>query len=320
VHRYVATAGLLGLGLALGLASVSGGCGKKSSAKPDEEELDKPGEKFDSTEPPPDKRKPVEGADLSALSDAEKNRFERLVDKLASPCGKAHSLRTSRNTDPSCQRARFAVTYVIELLKDGATNKDVRELYDDRYRSDKTRKVRTLQIKDAPCVGPSDAQVVLVEFFDYGCPACISFKPVLEEALGNFPHDVTLCYKMFPLTDKHPNSGTAAQAAVAAWQQGADLSERIKNFKAMHGRLFDDIAKHTRSDLFEHAKAIGLNMAKFGKDYEAAVPRVEADKNEGIAAEVTSTPTLFINGIPYVGPQRSKYVKLFIDEALAIGK
>ncbi len=317
MHRYVHSAVLSAL-----LVGVVGcaACGKKSSAKPDDEsDVDSlPATKFDQSEPPPEKRKPVEGADLSSLSEAEKNRFERLVDRLASPCGKAHSLRTSRNSDPTCQRARFAVTYVVEMLKDGATNKDVRELYEERYR-EADKKPKTFQLSDVPHVGPSDAQVVLVEFFDYGCPACISFKPVLEEALGNFPHDVAIYYKMFPLTDKHPDSGGAAQAAMAAWQQGADEAARLKNFKAMHDRLFDDIAKHGRSDLFEHAKAIGLDMAKFEKDYEAAATRVAADKNEGIAAEVSSTPTLFINGVSYAGPQRPKYVKLFIDEALATG-
>jgi protein-disulfide isomerase len=292
--------------VALALACVAAGCGKKSSANPDEfKDVD---QTFDDSEPPPEQREPVNGANLDGLGSAEKARFDQLADKLPSPCGKAHSLRTSRNKDPECKSAPFAVAYLVEMLKDGLTNDEVREVYDLRYKPKDKDTRKGFKTDGAPSVGPNDGRIVLVEFFDYGCPACSRFKAPLEEAIAGFPADVVLYYKMFPL-DAHPDSPGAAQAALAAAKQG--------KFKEMHDVLFANQFKHKKADLWAHAKAIGLDMAKFETDFAAAEPMVRADKAEGEAAGVESTPTLYINGKRYDGLEHSKYLKMWIEEELA---
>lgn len=264
-----------------------------------------------SGEPPEADKKPVEGAKLDALKDDEKKRFETLVDKLPSPCGKTHSLRTSRNTDASCARAPFAVSYVTALIEDGASDEDVQNLYMSRYPSE--RKVAKLDVSaKVPHTGPDDARVVVVEFYDYGCPACAEFAPVLREVQEAYPRDVAVYYKQFPITAAHPDSGNAAQAALAAGKQG--------KFKEMHELLFENLHAHKKSDVDGYARKLGLDMAKFEADFAAASAQVDADRTEGNAAGVQGTPTAFLNGVRWEGPSTAKYLKMWVDEELALNR
>jgi len=290
--------------------SVGGAACNKSSAKNDKEEAYKDIEKsFDDSEPPPEERKPVDGADLKELSEADRSRFDDIVDKLPSPCGAGHSLRTSRNLHAKeCVRAPFAVDYVLELIKDGANNKEVKDFYELRYGEGASER-HGFKLEDStPHSGPADAQVVLVEFYDYGCPACAVMKPVLEEIVTAYPTDVVLYYKMFPLAS-HKDSGAAAQAALAASKQG--------RFKEMHAMLFENQFAHKASDLTGYAKAIGLNMTQFEADMAAAKAIVDSDRAEGERVGIAGTPSLYINGSVYQGPDATKYMKMWIDEALA---
>lgn len=295
---------------ALALLAVWAGCGKKNGASERDEYKDI-AKTFDESEPPPDKRKPVEGAELGKLADADKQRFEKLVDSLPSPCGKAHSLRTSRNSDAECVRAKFAIDYVISLLSDGANDDELRQAYQDRYSAEALEK-KTFKVSDAvPHSGPGDGRVVLVEFFDYGCPACQEFAPQLKEVVEAYPTDVVLYYKQFPL-DAHEDSKGAAQGALAAHKQGKYLE--------YHELLFGNPNAHKKDALVGYARKLGLDMKKWEADYAAAEPLVNADKNEGEEMGVASTPTLYINGRRYGGPLWSKYVKMSIEEELAVNR
>jgi protein-disulfide isomerase len=310
-----------GVVLLAALAALGGASCKTKSASPGEETVSGPGRLdkghdvptpvFDKSEPPPAERKPVQGADLGSLSASDKQRFERLVDKLPSPCGKPHSLRTSRNTDAECLRAKFAVDYLIALLGDGATDEEVSELYDQRYRKQEPKQSFHLA-DDVPHVGPTDARVVMVEFFDFGCPACQHFFPELEQVPAAYPNDVVVYFKQFPLAVHGPDSVTAAQGAVAAGKQG--------KYHEMHKLLFENPDNHKKGDIDKFAHQLGLDMARFQTDFDAAAAQVASDQQEGNKASVDSTPSLFVNGRRYEDPQLIKYLKLWIDEELALNR
>ncbi len=300
-------------GLSLGLLGAS--CGKKSSASPEGEggsppvdeaaqaakAMEHKGDEADNT--------PIPGLDLSELKDEDRARFDKLVNTLASPCGDARSLRKAASGEGDCKRAPFAARFVLEMLKDGASDTDARELYGLAYRN-LDKKVEFKISDQVPHTGPTDARVTMVEFYDYGCPACKQFKPLLEELTKAFPQDVCLYYKQFPLAG-HPDSDEAAAAALAAHAQG--------KFKEMHDLLFADQFKHKMDDLRASAKSLGLDMGKFETDFKAAVAKVEADRTEG-GSHVQGTPTLFINGRLYEGPAAPKYLQLFVEEELAVNQ
>ncbi len=251
---------------------------------------------------------PLPGIDTSKLGD-KTNTFYKLVGSLQSPCGKAESLRISFTKDTSCKRAPFAVRYVMALLEDEATEAQAREEYENKYHS-KDEKVN-LDVSKAPHEGATDAPVRFVEFFDYGCPHCAAFKPMMDQVLADEQGKVVTYFLMFPL-EKHPDSKSAAQAAYAANAQG--------KFKEMHSMLFEKAPEQDHAHVTEYAKQLGLDMTKFEADYNAFAPQVLADLKQGENAGVDSTPTIFFNDKKYEGPMHPKYMEMWIDEEIAVNR
>ncbi|HET7500128.1 MAG TPA: thioredoxin domain-containing protein [Kofleriaceae bacterium] len=252
---------------------------------------------------------PLAGVELGKL-DAEKSQlFYKLIGSLKSPCGKAHSLRTSFSSDTSCKRAPFAVRYLVALLEDEATETAAREEYAKKY--EKTAQPFTFDTSKAPHAGADDARIKLVEFFDYECPHCKLFKPAMEQILSDKNGLVSVYFMMFPL-QSHPESRSAAQAALAAGQQG--------KFSEMHDKLFEATPRHSRDDVVGYAKAMGLDVARFEKAYEDVAGQVASDLKQGENAGVDSTPTLFFNDRKYEGPMHPRYIEMWIDEEIAVNR
>jgi len=252
---------------------------------------------------------PLDGVDISKLSKDKQDTFYKLVGSLSSPCGKAHSLRTSYKTDTACKRAPFAVRYVAELLADEGTEAQVHEEYEKKYKNESPPV--HLDVAKAPRIGNDDAPIRLVEFFDYQCPHCQAFKPMLEQVLADRGDKVVLHYMMFPL-DKHTNSKLAAQGALAAAQLG--------KFHEMHDILFAKSPNHTKDDIMGYAKDLGLDAGQFAAAYDAQASHVASDIAQGDAAGVDSTPTVFFNDHKYEGPMHPKYIEMWIDEELAVNR
>jgi protein-disulfide isomerase len=251
---------------------------------------------------------PLQGIDVSKMSTDKQKLFYKLVGSLSSPCGKAHSLRTSYTQDTDCKRAPFAVRYVGALIDDEGSEAMVREEYEKKYKPAQTVK---LDVSKAPRVGNDDAPIRLVEFFDYQCPHCQAFKPMLDAVSHAAEGKVVEYFMMFPL-EKHQDAKSAAMAAVAANQLG--------KFKEMHDILFARSPQHSKEAVMGYAKEIGLDPAKFEAAYNAAATQVAADQGQGDAVGVEATPTLFFNDRKYEGPLHPKYILMWIDEELAVNR
>ena len=252
---------------------------------------------------------PLQGIDTSKLDKDKTELFGKLVSSLKSPCGKAHSLRMSYTQDTACKRAPFAVRYVLAMLEDEGSEQIIRDEYAKKY--EKTAPPLKFDTSRAPRVGPDDARIRLVEFFDYECPHCQAFKPQMEQVIADKP-EVNVAYMMFPLESVHPNARSAARAALAASQQG--------KFKEMHDRLIAPQTTHSREAVIGYAKELGLDVAKFEKAYEDVNPQVTTDLKQGEDAGVDSTPTVFFNDRKYEGPMMAKYIEMWIDEELAVNR
>jgi len=252
---------------------------------------------------------PLAGIELGKLNADKTQVFYRMIGSLKSPCGKAHSLRTSFTSDTSCKRAPFAVRYIISLLEDEANESQAREEYAKKY--DKTTPQVTVDVSRAPRAGSEDARIKLVEFFDYECPHCAVFKVAMEQVLAEKGSQIGVSFMMFPLS-MHHESKSAAQAALAASQQG--------KFKEMHDKLFAETPRHSRDDVLGYAKELGLDIAKFTQAYDAAAEQVASDVKQGDAAGVDSTPTVYFNDHKYEGPMSPKYLSLWIDEEIAVNR
>lgn len=269
-----------------------------------------------STTPPSTDTTPLQGIDVSKLDGDRLKVYYKLVGSMNSPCGKGHNLRTSFTTDTACKRAPFAVRYIVALLEDEFPEDRVVEEYTKKY--EPPGKPLHFELSKAPRVGNDDAPVKLVEFYDYACPHCFEFRPVMEKVAADHPGKVVEYYMQFPLGG-WPYSHSASQAALAANAQG--------KFKQMHDKLFEVGAStpgqnkpHTEADVVGYAKELGLDIAKFTTDYKAFAAQVDADKAQGEAAGVNSTPTIFFNDRKYEGPPVPKYIGMWIDEENAVNR
>jgi len=294
---------------------MGGACEKKSTEKPPGDNgaitaLDRAGS--DSSDKAVDPSKvdttPLPGISIAQLDTDKQKLFYTLIASFNSPCGKAHSLRTSFTTDTSCKRAPFAVRYVLSLIDDDASEATVREFYASKY-FPKPSKAVQFDVAKAPHVGNQDAPIKLYEFYDYACPHCEKFKPVMEQVLHEREGKVVTYFMQFPLVGRHPDSKSASQAALAALAQG--------KFPAMHDLLFAKTPTHNHDAVTGYAKELGLDMTKFEADYAALGPQVEGDLKQGEDAGVDSTPTVFFNTRKYEGPMVAKYLEMWIDEELA---
>jgi protein-disulfide isomerase len=135
--------------------------------------------------------------------------------------------------------------------------------------------------------------------------------PILEAVASANEGKVVEYFLMFPL-EKHQHSKSAAQAALAANQQG--------KFKEMHRMLFQRSPAHTKEAVLGYAKELGLDVAKFEADYNAAAAQVSADLGQGDAAGVEATPTLYFNDRKYEGPLHPRYLTMWIEEELAVNR
>jgi protein-disulfide isomerase len=144
-------------------------------------------------------------------------------------------------------------------------------------------------------LGPRTASLTLVEYGDYECPFCGDAYPVVEEVRGLLRDELLFAYRHFPLTQIHPHAALAAEAAEAADAQGL--------FWEMHGRLFLHQDRLAPADLVEHARVLGLDLARFERDLATREygPKVRAQFLSGVRSGVNGTPTFFVNGVRHNG-------------------
>lgn len=142
---------------------------------------------------------------------------------------------------------------------------------------------------------PENAQVTIIEYSDFQCPACTAAYGYFKDIDTVFPEGVVFVYRHFPLTLIHRNADEAARAAEAADLQG--------QFRAMHDVLFEKQTEWSdRVDVetvfADYAEEIGMDRAQFITDYksDAVKDRVKRDADEAKALGLSGTPTVFVNG------------------------
>jgi protein-disulfide isomerase len=157
-----------------------------------------------------------------------------------------------------------------------------------------------LQTKDSPVLGDPKAPVKLVEFSDFECPVCRNLHDVLRGMLPNYPQ-TQVVFKDFPIEQLHPWARTAALAGRCAYQQDP------KAFWKMYDLIYDgqDLisAANAWAKMNDFAGQTGLDLAAFKSCLASpeAAAAVDASRANGQQLEVSSTPTVFVNGRRIVG-------------------
>ena len=155
-----------------------------------------------------------------------------------------------------------------------------------------------LKTQFQPALGTAGAPVAIVVFSDLQCPHCKGEAEMLRQNLiQNYPTQVRLYFKDYPLEGLHPWAKAAAMAGRCVFQQKPDA------FWAYHDWVF----AHQDSLTAENLKDQVLGWAKDAKDLDAiklgaciagktTQAEVEKEIEEARALDISGTPTMFING------------------------
>ena len=150
-------------------------------------------------------------------------------------------------------------------------------------------------------MGPADAKVTLVEFYDPECESCASFAPVVKKIYSDYGGKVRLVMRYMPL---HKNSVTAANFLEAAGEQGKYWEAQDLLFKKQgewgekHGAPPDPNAPPINVLFDKYAKELGIDMEKARVSINARKfdEKIERDRKDGQGLGVRRTPTFFVNG------------------------
>lgn len=159
-------------------------------------------------------------------------------------------------------------------------------------------------------VGPKDAKVTMVEFFDYNCAFCKQSTAWVQSVIKKHPNDVRVVFKELPILERRTQtSRNASKAALAAKKQG--------KYMEMHLALMDGTAL---SEKFITASAvkIGLNMTQFKKDM--ADPKLDEKLEDDmyLASRIpglTGTPFFVIND-KFLASGNTDALQSLLEEAL----
>ena len=156
-------------------------------------------------------------------------------------------------------------------------------------RQDAERRVKAETDQRDFAIGPRDAPITVVEFFDYRCPYCQAALPWVQDLLRT-RHDVRFVFKEMPLSIHGEPALEASRASVAAMPQGRywQFHQALMSF---HGDL-------TSARIDQLARQSGIDVARMRRAMnDDAITRLLHD-NETLATDIgaNGTPAFFING------------------------
>ena len=129
----------------------------------------------------------------------------------------------------------------------------------------------------------------MIEYGDYQCPYCAQ----ADALLADLP--IRRVFRHFPVVSKHPRARVLAAAAEAVALQGA--------FWEFHDSLYADQGRLDDPHLWDRVRGLGLDLDRFEQDRrsESVAERVQLDFQSAIRAGVSTTPTVFVDGVAHPG-------------------
>ena len=148
----------------------------------------------------------------------------------------------------------------------------------------------------SPILGPEEAPVTIVEFFDPACEACRAFHPIVKDILAEHDGAVRVVLRYTPFPGK--GSVQAIRVLEAARMQGI--------FEPVLEALLEYQPRWASHGAPDPGRIIGI-AEQAGLDAEAAKAQMMAPQTVGVlnqdradveAVGVRQTPTFFVNGKP----------------------
>lgn len=163
--------------------------------------------------------------------------------------------------------------------------------------------------------GATNPTVTLVEYSDFQCPACAQYYPMVKQLASEFPDDLQVVYRHYPLVQIHKNAQSAAYAAEAAGKQG--------KFWDMHDMLFNtqnvwSPLENPNEQFEKYAQSLGLNIDTFKADSASKEvrDRVQRDVSGANSMNIGGTPSFFLDGTYIQNPASYESFKKLVEDRI----
>jgi len=224
--------------------------------------------------------------------------------------------------DPNCPRSPNLARVAIDMAKQGKGLGAILAAIDDKQKptggsapsggaAPDAGSKKIVPFSHDQRRGAKATKVTMVEFSDFQCPFCKRAEPTVKTVLDKYGKDLALVWMNQPLPF-HDHAMDAATAFQAAARQGADKAWKL------HDKMYENNTALTRADIEKYAGDVGLNVAKWKKDWDdpKIKDEVSQDMKVGTAAGANGTPTFFINGRQLVGAQEASAFEKIIDDEI----
>jgi protein-disulfide isomerase len=261
---------------------------------------------------------------LTDLTAAQKTTVMQALNERDCECGCGMGkIAGCIKKDPNCPRSPNLARKAVDLVKQGKGLGEILAAIDDQQKP--SGGSPAAKGGDAPAGGSKKVvpfahnlrrggaatKVTVVEFSDFQCPFCKRSEPTVKGVLDKYGKDISLVWMNQPLPF-HDHAMDAATAFQAAARQDHDKAWKL------HDKMYENNTALTRADIEKYAGEVGLNAAKFKKDWDDPKIKAEVDQDSkaGTAAGANGTPTFFINGRELVGAQPQDAFEKIIDDEI----
>lgn len=159
--------------------------------------------------------------------------------------------------------------------------------------------------------GQKSAPVTIVEFSDFQCPYCRALASNLDSIVTQFPRDVRVVYRHFPIERLHAHAYDLAMGSECAAEQG--------RFFAFHDVVF---ARQKAVDSVPLSRIAQLASIKNNARFLECVASgrfghvIEADRAAARKLHARGTPTVLINQRLYFGVLSTPTLRAAVQDAL----
>lgn len=146
--------------------------------------------------------------------------------------------------------------------------------------------------------GPESARVTIVEFSDLQCPACASAESLVGSLVEQYPDDIRLIYRHFPLDSIHPYAFDMARMAEVAAQDDKFFPFVNIAFSSQQAWASGD-RDNLKNEVIKIAEELELPPEMFIEaldNDQILISGVLKDQADAINLGLNSTPTFFVNG------------------------
>lgn len=152
-------------------------------------------------------------------------------------------------------------------------------------------------VVDLPIPPADGTRVLIIKFSDYQCPACRTAFEALKPVLAKYDgQGVQFIKKHYPLEGEcNPHAAGMNHYGSCEAAAAYEMAKSTPNLAKLDEWFFDNQQSLSREVVRDAAKT-QAGIPDFDARYEAALQTVRTDASLGKLVQVSSTPTIFING------------------------